>query len=97
MIELESWVPRESSGGVKFELYKGTDKLQENTTTTNPYNKAEGIIADSGTYLLRVTGTLNEDYAFNLNRRDYIYVSQIGLDASTEIVEGTEKTLVAKI
>ena len=97
VIELESWVPRESSGGVKFELYKGTDKLQENTTTTNPYNKAEGIIADSGTYLLRVTGTLNEDYAFNLNRRDYIYVSQIGLDASTEIVEGTEKTLVAKI
>lgn len=97
VMELESWVPRESSGGVKFELYKGTDKLQENTTTTNPYNKAEGIIADSGTYLLRVTGTLNEDYAFNLNRRDYIYVSQIGLDASTEIVEGTEKTLVAKI
>lgn len=97
VMELESWVPRESSGGVKFELYKGTDKLQENTTTTNPYNKAEGIIADSGTYLLRVTGYMNEDYAFNLNRRDYIYVSQIGLDASTEIVEGTEKTLVAKI
>lgn len=97
VLELESWVPRESSGGVKFELYKGTDKLQENTTTTNPYNKAEGIIADPGTYLLRVTGYMNEDYAFNLNRRDYIYVSQIGLDASTEIVEGTEKTLVAKI
>ena len=97
VIALETWIPRESSGGVKFELYKGTDKLQENTTTTNPYNKAEGIIVDSGTYLLRVTGTLNEDYAFNLNRRDYIYVSQIGLDASMEIVEGTEKTLVAKI
>lgn len=97
VLELESWVPRESSDWVKFELYKGTDKLQENKTTTNPYNKAEGIIADPGTYLLRVTGTLNEDYAFNLNRRDYIYVSQIGLDVSTEIVEGTEKTLVAKI
>ena len=97
VIALESWVPRESSDWVKFELYKGTDKLQENKTTTNPYNKAEGIIVDPGTYLLRVTGTLNEDYAFNLNRRDYIYVSQIGLDASTEIVEGTEKTLVAKI
>ena len=97
VIALETWIPRESSGGVKFELYKGTDKLQENTTTTNPYNKAEGIIVDPGTYLVRVTGTLNEDYAFNLNCRDYIYVSQIGLDVSTEIVEGTEKTLVAKI
>lgn len=97
VIALESWVPRESSDWVKFELYKGTDKLQDNKTTTNPYNKAEGIIADPGTYLLRVTGYMNEDYAFNLNRRDYIYVSQIGLDASTEIVEGTEKTLVAKI
>lgn len=101
-LSMEFKVPRQiQKDTLKIGLYDSSmeNVLSEATNTENPYLKTKEIFCPAGVYYVRVENVSKyselvfvDDYSFNLNQRQYKYVTNLNLPETKIVTEGEDFT-----